>query len=87
MERLINQLAMSEGLLHISIFNSTAMEVDKTSLMVHKSQSNQHRSLMNLTLYKYILKRATEHSNSTTILRQCKDETIGTPETKLRTYD
>lgn len=42
-ERIINQLAMT----HTSIFNSTAMGMDNTSLMDHKSQSNQHRSLVN----------------------------------------
>lgn len=45
-ERLINQLAMTDGLSHTSIFNSAAMGMDDTTLMDHKSQSNQHRSLV-----------------------------------------
>lgn len=44
---LINQLAMTDGLSYTSIFNSTAMGMDNTTLMDHKPQSNEHRSLVN----------------------------------------
>lgn len=46
-ELLINQLAMTDGLSYTSIFNTTVMGVGNTTLMDHKAQSNQHRSLVN----------------------------------------
>lgn len=46
-EILINQLAMTDGLSYTSIFITSVMGVDNTTLMDHKSQSNQHRSLVN----------------------------------------
>lgn len=77
---------MTDRLSHISIFYSAVMDVANIDGPQVTVQS-KHRSLVNLTVYKYILKRATKRSISKTTLRQCKDETIGTAATKLRTHD